>query len=52
MTTSISKMKGIWIERTGGPDILQYRTDLPVPTAKEGQVVVKNAIAGVNYIDM
>jgi hypothetical protein len=31
--------------------MLQYKTDLPVPTPKEGQVLVKNDFIGINYID-
>lgn len=44
-------MKGILVETTGGPEVLQYRTDLPVPTPKEGQLLIKNEIIGINYID-
>ena len=44
-------MKGILVEKTGGPEVLQYRTDLPVPSPKEGQVLVKNTHIGINYID-
>ncbi|KAK0119623.1 NADPH:quinone reductase [Cadophora gregata] len=52
MATSIPKtMKGVLIEKTGGVEVLQYRTDLPVPTPKAGEVLVKNDFIGVNYID-
>ena len=44
-------MKGVLIEKTGGTEVLQYRTDLPVPTPKEGEVLVKNDFIGINYID-
>lgn len=44
-------MKGVLIEKTGGPEVLQYKTDLPVPTPKEGEVLVKNEFIGINYID-
>ena len=44
-------MKGVVIEKTGGVEVLQYRTDLPVPTPKDGEILVKNEIVGVNYID-
>lgn len=44
-------MKGILIEKTGGPEVLQYKTDLPVPEPKEGEVLVKNDSIGINYID-
>lgn len=52
MATSIPKtMKGVLIEKTGGVEVLQYKTDLPVPTPKEGEVLVKNDFIGINYID-
>ena len=44
-------MKGILIEKTGGTEVLQYKTDLPVPTPKDGEVLVKNDYIGINYID-
>jgi len=44
-------MKGVWIEKTGGTEVLQYRTDIPVPEPKEGEVLVKNEFIGINYID-
>ena len=39
------------IEKTGGVEVLEYKTDLPVPTPKEGEVLVKNDFIGINYID-
>ena len=44
-------MKGVQISKTGGTEVLQYKTDLPIPTLKEGQVLVKNEYIGINYID-
>ena len=44
-------MKGVIIEQTGGREVLQYKTDLPVPQPKEGQILVKNDFLGVNFID-
>ncbi|KAL6719294.1 NADPH:quinone reductase [Lecanora helva] len=44
-------MKGVLIGKTGGTEVLQYRTDLPTPTPKEGEVLVKNEFIGINYID-
>ena len=44
-------MKGVIIEKNGGTEVLQYKTDLPVPEPKEGQVLVKNDYVGINYID-
>ncbi|KAL2783211.1 hypothetical protein BJX66DRAFT_349692 [Aspergillus keveii] len=43
--------RAIVIEDVGGPEVLQYRTNYPIPTPKEGQVLVRNSIAGINYID-
>lgn len=51
-SVSIPKtMAGIVIEKTGGTEVLQYKTDLPVPVPKEGEVLIKNEYIGVNYID-
>ncbi|TKA33802.1 hypothetical protein B0A50_00639 [Salinomyces thailandicus] len=51
MASLPSTMKGVIIEKTGGTEVLQYKTDLPIPTPKEGQVLVHNEFVGVNYID-
>ncbi|KUL92380.1 hypothetical protein ZTR_02486 [Talaromyces verruculosus] len=44
-------MKGVVIEKTGGTEVLEYKTDLTVPTPSEGQVLIKNGFSGVNFID-
>lgn len=44
-------MKGVQISQTGGPEVLSYLTDLPVPTPKDDEVLVKNSTIGINYID-
>ncbi|KAK3047031.1 NADPH:quinone reductase [Extremus antarcticus] len=44
-------MKGVIIEKNGGTEVLQHKTDLPVPEPKEGQVLVKNDYIGINFID-
>lgn len=46
-----STMKAIQIARNGGPDVIEYKQDVPVPELGAGQVLVKNHVAGVNYID-
>jgi hypothetical protein len=52
MSSEIPKtMRGVLIEKEGGPEVLQLRTDLPVPQPAAGQVLVKNELAGINYID-
>jgi len=43
-------MKAIYIEQTGGPDVLQFG-DQPKPVPVAGQVLVKIAAAGINFID-
>ncbi len=45
-------MKGIRIEKAGGTEVLQHKTDLPVPQPKDGEILVRNDFCGVNFIDM
>jgi NADPH2:quinone reductase len=44
-------MRAIIIDKTGGPEVLTYTTDAPKPTPKDGEVLIKNTFAGINYID-
>lgn len=44
-------MKAIVMDKTGGPEVLRYTKDHPVPKPKESEVLVKNTLAGINYID-
>jgi NADPH:quinone reductase len=44
-------MKAIQVQKTGGPEALTP-VDLPVPKPQPGEVVVKIAAAGVNFIDV
>lgn len=46
-----STMKAVVVEQTGGPEVLQFRTAHPVPTPQAGQLLVRNNISGVNFID-
>ena len=46
-----ASMKAVVVEALGGPEVLEFKTDYPVPTPKEGQLLVKNNICGINYID-
>lgn len=43
-------MKAIRVHATGGPEVLRYE-DVPAPEPGAGQVLVRVAAAGVNYID-
>src|SRR5215469_9074093 len=44
-------MQAIEITRPGGPDVLQL-TERPLPTLREGEVLIKVAAAGVNRPDV
>ena len=44
-------MKAIRTHRLGGPEVLQYE-DVPVPTAGQGEALVRVEAAGVNFIDV
>jgi NADPH2:quinone reductase len=46
-----SSQQAIVIETTGGPEVLQFKTDFPVPAPKAGELLVKNSVSGINYID-
>ena len=44
-------MKAVIVERHGGPEELHYKTDYPVPSPGQDQVLVRNEAIGVNFID-
>ncbi len=44
-------MKAVRVHTTGGPEVLQYE-DVPAPEPGAGQVVLKIAAAGVNFVDV
>jgi len=44
-------MHAAYVTKTGGPEVLEY-TEVEAPTAGPGQVLVKVAAAGVNFIDV
>ena len=44
-------MKAIRIHAPGGPEVLRY-DDVPEPTPKAGEAVVKVEAAGLNYVDV
>ncbi|OTB08782.1 hypothetical protein M426DRAFT_316805 [Hypoxylon sp. CI-4A] len=52
MASIPSTQKGVIISNTGGPEVLEYKTDLPVPALVDGQILVKNDAIGVNYVDV
>ena len=44
-------MKAIQVHQTGGPEVLQYN-DVPTPEPGEGEVLVKIAATGINFVDI
>jgi NADPH:quinone reductase len=44
-------MKAIQVKQTGDPEVLQY-VDLPTPTPKANEALVKVSAIGVNFIDV
>jgi len=44
-------MKAIQVQKTGGPEVLTL-VDLPVPSPKPNEAIVKIAASGVNFIDV
>jgi len=51
MSSLPKTMKAVVIEKTGGTDVLQYKSDVPVPEPKGDEVLIKNEYIGINYID-
>ncbi len=52
MTTIPKTMRGVVLIGHGGPEMLEYRNDLPVPLPGKGEVLVRIAAAGVNNTDI
>ena len=44
-------MKAVYIEQTGGPEVLRLG-DRPVPEPQKDEVLVKVAVSGVNFTDL
>jgi NADPH:quinone reductase len=44
-------MKAVYIEQTGGPEVMQFG-DRPMPEPAQGEVLVKLAASGVNFTDL
>ena len=44
-------MKAVRIHAPGGPEVMRYE-DVPEPTPKPGEAIVKVEAAGINYIDV
>ncbi len=46
------QMEGVYLTGHGGPEVLEWREGVPVPTPSPGQVLVRVAAAGVNNTDI
>jgi len=44
-------MKAIQVQRLGGPEVMELR-DLPAPVPGPGQILVRQAAIGVNFVDV
>lgn len=45
-------MCGVYLTRHGGPDALEWRTDIPVPQPRPNEALVRVLAAGVNNTDI
>ena len=52
MTELPEKMRGVWLVGHGGLDMLEIRTDIPVPIPQSREVLVRVFAAGVNNTDI
>ena len=52
MSTLPTRMSGFVLTGHGGPEMLEWREDLPVPQAEAGEVVIKVAASAVNNTDI
>ncbi len=52
MTEIPITMSGVVLTGHGGPEVLDFRTDLPVPVPAQGEVLVRVKAAGVNNTDI
>ena len=44
-------MKAVYIEQTGGPEVLRFG-DRPIPEPANGEVLVRVSLSGVNFTDL
>lgn len=51
MSSLPSTMKAIVCDKTGGPEVLRWTEEQPLPKVEDSEVLVKNKLGGVNYID-
>ena len=46
-----AQMRAVVVNETGPAEVLTYVEDHPVPSTADGQVLVRNEFAGINFID-
>ena len=47
----MATMSAAMIRETGDAGVIKFETDVPVPELADGQCLVKNTYAGLNFID-
>jgi NADPH:quinone reductase-like Zn-dependent oxidoreductase len=52
MSTVPTYMSAILLEGHGGPDRLEYRSDVPVPQPQPDEVLIRVSAAGINNTDI
>ena len=52
MTSLPLMMKGVYLKGHGGPEMLEYCTNIPVPAPRDHEVLVQVFAAGVNNTDI
>ena len=45
-------MRGVQVAEFGGPEALRFHEELAIPSLGEGDVLVRNHFAGVNFKDL
>lgn len=51
-TTIPEKQAVIYYEQNGGPEVLKYSTEFPIPSISDTEILVKNKYAGINFIEV
>ena len=46
-----SLMRAVMVPVTGDSSVMEVRNDVPLPTPKDGEVLVENHYTGINFID-
>ena len=51
MASIPSAQKVILIRETGGPEVIRYEQDYPVPELNDNEILIKNKYTGINFIE-